>query len=327
MSGVLAEIQELFGDKSFYEILNIQKEASKNEIRKAYYQLSLKVHPDRAPANQRKKATKEFQALAKIYEVLSDDGKRALYDEEGSVDDECDAFSNERNWNEYWRLLFPRVNLDDINKFTTQYKGSSEELEELKQAYINSQGDMDHIIDSVMCATVEDEPRFREILKGLIDEGTLTAYSAFTLEKKSKQEARKRRAQAEEKEAEQMRKKLGKTEEQSLFSLIQRNQKSRGEQADAFFSYMESKYGCSKPHDSPSPAKKLGANAGKKSAAGKTAELPRSDESVSSTTKGSKKSAGSPAKKCKTTSQVKSAAKKPKVVSKKPARKLKTKTK
>lgn len=52
-------------------------------VRKAYYKLSLKVHPDRVPADEVEQATKKFQALGKIYEVLSDDEKRAVYDEDG----------------------------------------------------------------------------------------------------------------------------------------------------------------------------------------------------------------------------------------------------
>jgi len=52
-------------------------------VRKAYYKLSLKVHPDRVPAGELEQATRKFQALGKIYEVLSDDERRAVYDEDG----------------------------------------------------------------------------------------------------------------------------------------------------------------------------------------------------------------------------------------------------
>jgi len=245
MPGILAEIHDIYGDKSFYEILNIQKKATKNEIRKAYYQLSLKVHPDRAPADQLDQATKQFQSLGKIYEILSDDGRRALYDEEGTVDDEYSVASDDRNWNEYWRLLFPRVKLDDIESFTKKYKGSKEELDTLKQAYVDCEGKMDDIIDNVLCATVDDEPRFRTILEDLIAKGKLSAFDAFTNERTSKREARKKKAAAEEKEAEKAKKKIMKNGDgkKDLSALILANQKTRGQQSDAFFSYMEQKYG------------------------------------------------------------------------------------
>jgi len=52
-------------------------------VRKAYYKLSLKVHPDRVSADELTQATRKFQALGKIYEILSDDDRRAIYDEDG----------------------------------------------------------------------------------------------------------------------------------------------------------------------------------------------------------------------------------------------------
>jgi len=51
-------------------------------VKKAYYKLSLTVHPDRVEKNK-KQATKQFQALGKVYSILSDDEKRAYYDESG----------------------------------------------------------------------------------------------------------------------------------------------------------------------------------------------------------------------------------------------------
>lgn len=50
-----------------------------------------------------------FQILGKLYAVLSDKEQRAVYDEQGVVDEECDALSQDRCWEEYWRLLFPKV--------------------------------------------------------------------------------------------------------------------------------------------------------------------------------------------------------------------------
>ena len=50
-----------------------------------------------------------FQALGKVYEVLKDEDQRAIYDEQGIVDEESDGLNQDRNWEEYWRLLFPKV--------------------------------------------------------------------------------------------------------------------------------------------------------------------------------------------------------------------------
>lgn len=47
--------------------------------------------------------------LGKLYAVLSDKEQRAVYDEQGLVDEESDVLSQDRCWEEYWRLLFPKV--------------------------------------------------------------------------------------------------------------------------------------------------------------------------------------------------------------------------
>ena len=49
------------------------------------------------------------------------------------------------------------------------------------------------IINSVLCATIDDEPRFHQILEQLIANGSIEAYAAFTNEKQSKSAARKRK--------------------------------------------------------------------------------------------------------------------------------------
>ena len=52
-------------------------------VKKAYRRLSLKVHPDRVGKKEKKAATCKFQVLGKVYSILSDKDKRAVYDETG----------------------------------------------------------------------------------------------------------------------------------------------------------------------------------------------------------------------------------------------------
>lgn len=52
---------------------------------------------------------------------------------------------------------------------------------------------MDDIIDTVLCATIDDEPRFTKILKGLIKKKEIPDFPAFSKEGKSKKNARKRK--------------------------------------------------------------------------------------------------------------------------------------
>ena len=63
----------------------------------------------------------------------------------------CDLVPlQDRDWSEYWRLLFKKVTLDDIQAFEKTYKGSEEEAESLKSAYLDCEGDMERIIEEVI---------------------------------------------------------------------------------------------------------------------------------------------------------------------------------
>jgi molecular chaperone DnaJ len=64
-----------------YEVLGVPREASDEEIKKAYRKLAMKFHPDRNPGN--KQAEESFKELGHAYEILSEPQKRAAYDQYG----------------------------------------------------------------------------------------------------------------------------------------------------------------------------------------------------------------------------------------------------
>src|SRR5437764_4502996 len=68
--------------KDYYKILNISREATADEIKKAFRKLARKYHPDVNPGN--KKAEEKFKEINEAYEVLSDPDKRKKYDELGA---------------------------------------------------------------------------------------------------------------------------------------------------------------------------------------------------------------------------------------------------
>jgi len=67
--------------KDYYEVLGINRDASQDQIKKAYRRLAMKHHPDRNPDS--KTAEDKFKELSEAYEVLSDEQKRSAYDRFG----------------------------------------------------------------------------------------------------------------------------------------------------------------------------------------------------------------------------------------------------
>lgn len=64
--------------KNYYDILGVSKDASQDDIKKAYRKLAIKYHPDKNPGD--KEAEKKFKDITEAYETLSDESKRKEYD-------------------------------------------------------------------------------------------------------------------------------------------------------------------------------------------------------------------------------------------------------
>src|SRR4249920_1757040 len=69
--------------RDYYEVLGLAKNASDEEIKKAYRKLAMKHHPDRNHGDDNKKSEEQFKEAKEAYEMLSDPQKRAAYDQYG----------------------------------------------------------------------------------------------------------------------------------------------------------------------------------------------------------------------------------------------------
>jgi curved DNA-binding protein len=91
--------------EDYYKILGVEKNASEDDIKKAYRKLAMKFHPDRNPGN--KQAEEKFKKLSEAYAVLSDSEKRKQYDNFGS-----DAFQQRYTQED----IFRNFDFNDILK-------------------------------------------------------------------------------------------------------------------------------------------------------------------------------------------------------------------
>lgn len=66
----------------YYNVLNVDRNATEDDLKKAYRKLAMKWHPDKNP-NDKKEAEAKFKQISEAYEVLSDEHKRQVYDQYG----------------------------------------------------------------------------------------------------------------------------------------------------------------------------------------------------------------------------------------------------
>lgn len=120
MPSTLELCEKYFGTRDIYKLMNLTKKASEKDVKKAYYRLSLQVHPDRVAENEKEVSTEKFKVLTKIQGVLGDAEKKKLYDEQGIIDDDIDS---EIDWQKLWREYFKPITTADIDNFQQKYKG------------------------------------------------------------------------------------------------------------------------------------------------------------------------------------------------------------
>ncbi|PIA16012.1 DnaJ-domain-containing protein, partial [Coemansia reversa NRRL 1564] len=197
-----------------YELLDVSRAAKDEELRKAYRKRALRTHPDKwahlkADSDEAKAKTVEFQQVGFAYSILKDPKRRRVYDKTGRVDDILNVVEEGKDWDAYFRELWSGVvDASTIEQFAKTYKGSDEEKSDILAAYNTHKGDIDLIFTEVMLAEVDDEPRFIKVIEAAIKDKSLKRTKAYMRTKKDS-EKRKRKAEEEATEAEELRKELG----------------------------------------------------------------------------------------------------------------------
>jgi DnaJ family protein C protein 9 len=203
---IAKQLQAAFGEKTIYEILEVESTASTEDIKKNYKKLALKYHPDKGGSAE------HFKALSVAHSILSDPEKRKQYDETGNLDQE-DTSQEFEHWYEYFRNLFPKLTISKINEFSGKYKGSDEEKTDVITEYEKHSGDLKKIMDSVILAEEEDTERICTIIDAAIDAKTLKSTAKYVksraaVEKSLSQQPTKRKrkssAEAEERAADEL---------------------------------------------------------------------------------------------------------------------------
>ncbi|GAA5931753.1 uncharacterized protein JCM15063_001559 [Sporobolomyces koalae] len=200
---------------SLYEVLSVIKTATADELKRAYRRLCLAHHPDKATASglSSEAATLKFQQIGFAYSVLKDDARRGRYDKTGSTSEGSgEGAKTEQEWKDYFKDLWQgEVTGQSIEEFKAKYQGSQEEQDDLFDAYTSAKGDLEIILDSIMCSTHDDEERFVKLINQAIESNELEATSKWKkMSKDTKaKEQRKKKADKEAKEAEKAARELG----------------------------------------------------------------------------------------------------------------------
>jgi len=94
-------------NNDYYKILGINKDATQQELKRAYRKLAMKYHPDRNQNN--KEAEEKFKKICEAYETLKDENKRNTYDQMGHANFTQNNYGNNFHENSGFADIFSDI--------------------------------------------------------------------------------------------------------------------------------------------------------------------------------------------------------------------------
>jgi DnaJ homolog subfamily C member 9 len=186
-------------DGAYYELLGVSPTASVAEIKRAFRQRALLVHPDRNPAAD---AVAAFRNLRRVHDVLTDNHAREEYDAVGETAGNDDRENADVGDAAFWARASASLTPDDIAAYEKQYPGSKDEDEDLIEHYCRFSGAVAGVVDYVPFAADTDLLRFLAVWDDMIADGRLEQREDYesaraALEKRGKKaQARGRKRKA-----------------------------------------------------------------------------------------------------------------------------------
>ena len=232
-----------------YAVLSVARDATDDQIKKAYRKAALKHHPgklvpfltsstiyfarcphfhtntststsadpllsqtDKATGPHAATAHTDFQRIAFAYSILSTPFRRSHYDATGSTStSHLDDDDSAFDWSTFFRSAYAEITLSSVASFRTTYKNSAEERADLLREFEAAKGNLDRVYECVMLSDVlEDDERFRGILDEAIAGGEVQGWERYVKESEESKAKRVKRAEKEARLAEKEKLKMEK---------------------------------------------------------------------------------------------------------------------
>lgn len=189
--------EKVFGTKNLYEILNVDRDAPIADgltdihwflsfflialiftltfivlfiylVKKNYYKLAKRYHPDKAAENEKAHAVEKFNVIHQAYNILCDAEKRAKYDAGSNI-----LFCN-ASMSAQWEYFIKPISDEDVNNAREKYQNSENEKRDIQREYKQGNGSMVHMLNNIPFMRIEDEQRVIDIINEMINDGTIT---------------------------------------------------------------------------------------------------------------------------------------------------------